>query len=60
MPVDFQKLDEVTVPHLNGGDGAVSARMYMAPGNKVMLSRLPAGTSIGLHRHTAGCEMNYV
>lgn len=48
MPVDFQKLDEVTVPHLNGGDGAVSARMYMAPGNKVMLSRLPAGTSIGL------------
>lgn len=25
-----------------------------------MISRLPAGASIGVHRHTAGSEVNYV
>lgn len=51
---------EVTIPHLNNGDGAVSARMMRRPEMKIMRSRLPAGASIGLHAHMTGCEIDYV
>lgn len=60
MLIDFNKTDEVTIPHLNNGEGEVSAKMFMRPDNKIMISRLPKGTSIGLHEHKTSSEMNYV
>ncbi len=52
MLIKFDEIEEVTIPHLNDGAGAVSAKMYMEPSNKIMVSRLPAGASIGMHAHT--------
>lgn len=60
MLIEFDIIEEVTIPHLNGGDGAVSAKMSMQPACKMMVSRLPAGASIGTHRHTTSSEINYV
>lgn len=60
MLIRFDTLQEVTIPRLNGGEGAVSARMFAEPANKIMLSRLAPGTSIGLHTHTTSSEVNYV
>lgn len=60
MMIDFEAMREATIPHLNGGEGEVSAKMFMDPANKVMLSRLSAGASIGLHVHGTGSEVNYV
>ena len=48
------------IPHLNGGEGTVFARMYMDKAGKIMVSRLPKGASIGLHTHTTSSEVNYV
>ncbi len=52
MLIKFDEIEEITIPHLNDGAGAVSAKMYMEPSNKIMVSRLPAGASIGMHAHT--------
>lgn len=60
MLISFDALKEVTIPHLNGGEGAVSAKMFADGANKIMLSRLPIGASIGLHRHESSSEINYV
>lgn len=60
MLIDFSPLPEVTIPHLNGGEGAVSAKMVMEPEMKLMVSRLPAGASIGVHTHADGSEIDYV
>lgn len=60
MIIDFEQINEISIAHLNNGDGVVSARMFMDPANKVMLSRLPSGTSIGMHAHRTSSEINYV
>lgn len=35
MRISFQKIPEVAIPHLNGGEGSVSARMFAAPTTKL-------------------------
>ena len=60
MRIGFDAAREVSITHLKGGEGTVTAKMHMDPHNKIMLSRLPAGTSIGMHRHTTSSEINYV
>lgn len=60
MLIDFDKIQEVSIPNLNGGMGSVSAKMFMKPENKIMISRIPADSSIGLHEHKTSSEMNYV
>ena len=60
MLIDFDKIPEVTISSLNGGEDAVSAKMVTDSSYKIMLSRLPAGTTIGMHTHTTSCETNFV
>lgn len=60
MRIDFKEFKEVTIPHLNGGDGAVSAKMYMDPTGKIMVSRIPPRASIGPHRQRTSNDINYV
>lgn len=60
MLLDFGQIETVVIPRLNGGEGAVSAKMFLDQHNKIMLSTLPAGASIGPHRHATSSEINYV
>lgn len=60
MLISFENMRETVIPQLNGGSGSVSAKMVTDPCCKIMLSRIPAGASIGLHQHTASSEINYV
>ena len=60
MLIDFNKIKEITIPNLNGGSGAVSAMMFMQSENKIMISRIPKGSSIGTHIHTTSSEVNYI
>lgn len=60
MKIDWDTLTAVQIPRLNDGVGMVSAKMFADPAGKIMCSRLPAGTSIGSHRHASSCEINYV
>ncbi len=60
MKIDFSRLHEITIPQMNHGEGCVSARMYMDPNVKIIRSVLPKGASIGMHRHLASSEIDYV
>ena len=60
MIIDFTSLKEVIIPNLNGGEGSVSAKMFMQPQNKIIFSRLKPGSSIGPHQHNTSSGMNYV
>ncbi|MBR2175715.1 MAG: cupin domain-containing protein [Clostridia bacterium] len=60
MLIEFDKMKSVTIPHLNGGEGSVTAAMYMDDSGKVMYSVIPVGSSIGLHTQSSGNDINYV
>lgn len=60
MLIGFNKLKEIAVSEMNGGTGEVIARMYNDPMNRIIMSRLPKGSSIGTHQHPNGCDINYV
>ena len=60
MRLDFNAMAEAAISNLNHGRGTVRAKMFMDQNNKIMISVLPPGTSIGTHRHETSSEMNYV
>ncbi len=60
MLICFDALEEMGIFGLNGGEGTVYAKMIRHAGGKTMLSRLPAGSSIGPHPHRDNWEINYV
>lgn len=60
MLIDFIQMNAVTISNLNGGDGEVSAKMSVQKNGKIMLAKLPAGTSIGMHTHETSDDINYV
>lgn len=60
MKIDFSKLKEITVPHMNGGMGECRARMFMDPSGKIIWSVLPKGSSIGKHLQKTSNDVNYI
>lgn len=60
MLINFDDIQEISIPNLNNGNGVIAAKMFIEPTNKIMISRLPSGASIGMHKHTTSSEMNYV
>lgn len=60
MLIDFDSMEEVCIPNLNGGHGAVSAKMTVHKNGKIMLARIPEGASIGIHKHETSDDINYV
>lgn len=60
MLIDFNHISKVVIPNLNGGSGEVSARMSIFKNGKIITSVIPAGASIGMHRHETSDDINYV
>ena len=60
MRMDFGSMEEVTIPHMDGGEGSIIARMYNDDHSRIIYTRIPAGSSIGIHRQESGDDINYV
>lgn len=60
MRIDFQNIQEIKVPGMNGGTGEMSAKLYIGQHGKIIPSRIHPGGSIGLHRHETSDDINYV
>ncbi len=60
MLIDFNSMEEHTISHMNGGDGTISAKMFMNSSGKVIVSRIFPGSSIGLHTQGNGNDINFV
>lgn len=60
MLVDFNEIEEVTIPGMNNGTGEMSARMHMDEQGKIIPTTIHAGGSIGLHTHETSDDINYI
>lgn len=60
MKLDFNKLQEERIPEFKGGTGETIARMHVDELGKIMYGRLPAGSTIGYHRHETNSEIIFI
>lgn len=60
MLIDFNNVKEITVPGMNNGTGAMTAKMYMDEQGKIIPCTIHTGGSIVLHRHETSDDINYV
>lgn len=58
--IDFYQIDEVTIPHMKGGEGYAKARAFVDKDVRIQRSILDPGCSIGLHTHEGSLEVVYV
>ena len=60
MIVDFNEIEPMTIPGMNGGTGTMTARMHMSADGKIIPTAIHAGGSIGAHKHETSDDINYV
>lgn len=60
MLIDFNTMKEVTIPGMNNGTGSMTAKMYVDEQGKIIPCTIHPGSSIGLHRHETGDDINYI
>ena len=60
MPIDFNRIKEMTMSGMNNGTGTMTAKMYMEKAGKIIPCSIHAGGSIGMHKHETRDDINYV
>lgn len=60
MLIDFNRLQERTMPCMNNGTGEMSAKMYFDNDERIICCRIHKGGSIGVHTQENGDDINYV
>ena len=60
MIIDFNKMEEQSLPNFKGGEKSLEARMTFDGSNRIMRGCLQPGASIGLHTHETSSEIIYV
>lgn len=60
MRIKFSEVEEQTLEHFKGGEGAYIAKMFTDSHCKIMKGRLEPGSSIGLHKHEGNYEAIYI
>ena len=60
MITDFNEMEWTANPEFKGGVGVFYNKMYTDGINKMMTGKLPAGSSIGYHKHEGSCEMIFI
>lgn len=60
MLIDFNEINEITIPGMNNGTGQMSAKMYRSEQGKIIPCRIHPGGSIGLHTHETSDDINYI
>ncbi len=59
MIIPFENIEEKKMLNFYGGEKDFYLRMFKDERNKILLGRLPAGASIGLHTHETSSEVFY-
>ena len=60
MLINFDNLPEVNIKSMNGGLGNVAAKIFKNEFGKVILSRIPPNTSIGMHVQKTSNDINFI
>ena len=56
MKIDFNSIEERSIPNFKGGEKALATRMFTDGNGKIMKARLEPGASIGTHTHCLVCD----
>ncbi len=60
MLLDPSTMETKVIPHFNGGEGELHAKMFTDGMCKILLGTLAPGSSIGLHTHDTTSETIYI
>ena len=60
MIINFNEINEVSVPHMNEGDGEVIAKMEVNEVGRFVECIIPPGSSIGPHIQESNHDINYI
>ncbi len=60
MILDFKNMEEIVIPNFKGGEKQVAAKMFADEKNRIMVSRLIPGATVGLHTHEGSSETVYI
>lgn len=60
MILDFNNIEEQSLPNFKGGEKSMEARMFFDGKNRIMKSRLQPGASIGVHTHETSSEIIFL
>ena len=60
MLIDFNKIDPMTIPGMNGGTGEMTCRMYNDSNYRIIPTTIHPGGSIGFHPQNSGDDLNYI
>lgn len=59
MKVKFDEIPVQVLKNFKGGEKELNAKMYTDENNKIMISYLTPGASIGVHKHEGNSEIIY-
>ena len=60
MRIDFNQLDDRTIPGMNDGTGTMMVKMYSDDRYRIIPTVLHPGGSIGLLTQNSGDDMNFI
>lgn len=60
MLIDFNAMDEMTIPGMNDGTGTMACRMFNDERYRIVPTAIHPGGSIGPHVQESGDDMNYI
>ena len=60
MLIDFNEINEITIPGMNDGTGTMTCRMCNDEKFRIIPTAIHPGGSIGLHRQISGDDLNYI
>jgi len=60
MLIEFDAIEEQAIPHFQGGEGALLAKMRVDELGKILRGRLEPGSTIGQHTHDTSSEIIYI
>lgn len=60
MILDFKNMEETIIPNFKGGEKEVATKVYADEKNRIMVSRLIPGATVGLHTHEGSSESIYI
>ena len=57
MKIELGSIEKTVINQFKGGEGSISAAMFVDELNRIMLGELPPGASIGMHLHEQSSEI---
>lgn len=60
MLIDFNAMDQMEIPGMNGGEGTMACRMFNDQRYRIIPTALHPGGSIGAHVQESGDDLNYI